>query len=50
MLIQFYYKFHALIVMGKKEIKEEEDDNLATKKNEDWWRLEKSQIGRRKFS
>lgn len=49
MLIQFYYKFHTLIVMGKKEAKED-DENLATKKNEDWWRLEKSQIGRRKFS
>ena len=49
MLIQFYYKFHVSIVMGKKEIKEE-DENLATKKNEDWWRLEKFQIGRRKFS
>jgi hypothetical protein len=35
--------------MVKKEQKED-DENLAVKKNEDWWRLEKSQIGRRKFS
>jgi len=26
-----------------------EDENIADKKNDDWWRLEKSQIGRRKF-
>ena len=26
------------------------DENLAVKKNDNWWRLEKSQIGRRKFS
>jgi len=26
-----------------------EDENLAVKKNDDWWLLEKSQIGRRKF-
>jgi len=32
--------------------KEEKDDevNLAIKKNDDWWRLEKFQVGRRKFS
>ena len=36
------------IVKNKKT--KEEDENLATKKNEDWWRLEKFQIGRRKFS
>ncbi len=35
--------------MDKKK-KEIEDENLASKKNDDWWRLEKSQIGRRKFS
>ena len=34
----------------KKKVKEQEDENLADKKNEDWWRLEKSQIGRRKFA
>lgn len=27
-----------------------EDENLATKKNNDWWRLEKFQIGRKRFS
>ena len=33
-------------------MKDEENDeeNLAEKKNKDWWRLEKFQIGRRKFS
>ncbi|KEQ56841.1 hypothetical protein AAA799E16_01450 [Marine Group I thaumarchaeote SCGC AAA799-E16] len=35
--------------MGKKE-RDDEDENLAEKKNKDWWRLEKSQIGRRRFS
>ena len=35
--------------MDKQE-DEIEDENLADKKNDDWWRLEKSQIGRRKFS
>ncbi len=35
--------------MDKQEDKIE-DENLADKKNDDWWRLEKSQIGRRKFS
>jgi hypothetical protein len=29
--------------------KDVEDENLADKKNKDWWRLEKSQIGRSKF-
>jgi len=33
----------------KKEEKNEELD-LASKKNDDWWRLEKSQLGRRKFA
>lgn len=33
--------------MNKKEKEEVED--LAAKKDDDWWRLEKSQIGRRKF-
>jgi len=32
----------------KKEDPEEE--NLAIKKNEDWWRLEKFQIGRSRFT
>lgn len=27
--------------------KEEEEKNLAAKKNDDWWRLEKFQIGRK---
>ncbi len=27
-----------------------EEENLATKKNKDWWRLEKFQIGRKRFS
>jgi len=35
--------------MDKQEDKIE-DENLADKKNDDWWRLEKSQISRRKFS
>ena len=30
--------------MNKKEDKE--DENLASKRNDDWWRLEKFQIGR----
>jgi hypothetical protein len=33
--------------MNKKE--EMDDENIADKRNEDWWRLEKSQIGRRKY-
>ena len=35
--------------MSKKEDKED-DENLATKRNEDWWRLEKSQFGGKKFA
>jgi len=31
----------------KREI---EDENLASKRNEDWWRLEKFQLGRKKFA
>ena len=27
-----------------------EDEDLASKKNDDWWRLEKFQIGRKNFS
>ncbi|MFB5605955.1 MAG: hypothetical protein ACE5R7_06670 [Nitrosarchaeum sp.] len=27
-----------------------EDENLVIKRNTDWWRLEKSQIGRKKFA
>jgi hypothetical protein len=30
--------------MNKKE-----EIDIADKRNEDWWRLEKSQIGRRKY-
>lgn len=30
--------------------KKETEENLASKRNEDWWRLEKSQLGRKKFS
>lgn len=26
-----------------------EEENLADKKNNDWWRLEKTQIGRSRF-
>jgi len=33
--------------MSKTEDKE--DVNLATKRNDDWWRLEKSQFGRKKL-
>jgi hypothetical protein len=33
--------------MNKKE--KMDDENIADKRNEDWWRLEKSQIGRRKY-
>ena len=47
--MQFYQKFFRFLTM-KKNVKEQEDENLADKKNEDWWRLEKSQIGRRKFA
>jgi len=28
----------------------ETEENLAKKRNEEWWRLEKSQICRKKFS
>lgn len=34
--------------MNKKEKIYEEED-IADKRNDDWWRLEKSQIGRRKY-
>jgi len=34
--------------MKKKEESDEED--IADKRNKDWWRLEKSQMGRRNFS
>ncbi len=27
-----------------------EDKEISDKRNEDWWRLEKFQIGRRRFS
>jgi len=33
--------------MSKKESKE--DENLATKRDDDWWRLEKFQFGKRKL-
>jgi len=32
-----------------KRQKDSDEENLAIKKNEDWWRLEKSQIGRSRF-
>ncbi len=35
--------------MSDKE-KNDEGKNLAEKKNSDWWRLEKFQIGRRRFA
>jgi len=28
---------------------DDEEENLAEKKNKDWWRLEKSQVGRSRF-
>ncbi|WP_297442518.1 hypothetical protein [Nitrosopumilus sp.] len=28
----------------------QDEENLAMKKNDDWWRLEKFQIGRSRFS
>ena len=34
----------------KKKENTHDDENLADKKNDDWWRLEKFQIGRRKFA
>lgn len=34
--------------MNKKKIVDAEE-SLADKKNNDWWRLEKSQIGRKNF-
>jgi hypothetical protein len=34
----------------KKQKDSDEEENLTIKKNEDWWRLEKYQIGRRRFS
>jgi len=33
--------------MSKKESKE--DENLAAKRDDDWWRLEKFQFGKRKL-
>jgi hypothetical protein len=30
-------------------MKNKDEENLAIKKNEDWWRLEKFQIGRSHF-
>jgi hypothetical protein len=37
--------------MGKiKNRKDCEDENLADIKNEDWWRLEKFQFGRKKLA
>jgi len=47
LFIYFYYKFNTFYIMDKN--KEKEDENLATKRNEDWWRLEKSQFGRKKL-
>lgn len=46
MLIQFYKKIQLDTIMNK-----EDDDELDTadKREDDWWRLEKSQVGRRKF-
>ena len=35
--------------MSKKK-ESQEDENLASRKNEDWWRLEKFQIGRKKIA
>jgi len=32
-----------------KTSKDDDEENLAEKKNKDWWRLEKSQIGRSRF-
>jgi hypothetical protein len=34
----------------KKKEEQNEELDLAFKKNDDWWRLEKFQLGRRKFS
>lgn len=34
--------------MSKKEKIDEEED-ITDKRNDDWWRLEKSQIGRRRY-
>jgi len=34
----------------RKEVKKEEnEENIVDKRNDDWWRLEKSQIGRRNY-
>jgi hypothetical protein len=35
--------------VNKKEKEVEKEQDIADKRNDDWWRLEKSQIGRRKF-
>jgi hypothetical protein len=37
-------------IFVKKQKDSEEDENIAIKKNEDGWRLEKYQIGRCRFS
>jgi len=34
----------------KKKEEQKEELDLVFKKNDDWWRLEKFQLGRRKFS
>ena len=37
--------------MKKKEENDEDDDEaIADKRNKDWWRLEKSHMGRKNFS
>jgi len=36
-------------LVNKKEKKVEKEEDIADKRNDDWWRLEKFQIGRRKF-
>ena len=48
MLHCLYQEIRVCAIMVKHEDKE--DENLATKRNEDWWRLEKSQFGRKKLA
>ena len=47
-LTNLYYKYCVFTNMSKKESKD--DENLATKRDDDWWRLEKFQFGKRKLA
>lgn len=48
LLIQSFKKDNLSNIMKRKE-KNDKEENLAFKKNNDWWRLEKFQIGTKNF-